>query len=82
MSKKTWTPFFSAFENTNNNWKWIRNEKVTTPQNKSFKKSKNKPLNTTKASSQTPKNFLVCCFVVIKVPKMIYKNLGGVVITL
>jgi len=30
---------------------------------------KNNPLNATKASSQTLKKFLVCCFVIIEVPK-------------
>jgi hypothetical protein len=30
---------------------------------------KNKPSNATKANSQTPTKFLVCCFVVIRVQK-------------
>jgi len=30
---------------------------------------KNKPPNATKAGSQTPKKFLVCYYVVIKVPR-------------
>jgi hypothetical protein len=32
-------------------------------------KKKNKPPNATKASSQTPKKFLVCCFITIKVQR-------------
>jgi hypothetical protein len=39
------------------------------PQNRRVNNSKNKPPNATKAGSQTPKKFLVHCFVVIKVPK-------------
>jgi hypothetical protein len=30
---------------------------------------KNKPPNVTKAGSQTPKKFFVCCFIVVKVSK-------------
>jgi hypothetical protein len=30
---------------------------------------KNKPLNATKVDSQTPKNFLICCSVVIRVSR-------------
>jgi hypothetical protein len=30
---------------------------------------KNKPLNATKAGSQTPTKFLICCFVTIKVQR-------------
>jgi hypothetical protein len=39
------------------------------PSNKKVNNSKNKPLNATKASSQTPVTFLVCCFVVVRVQK-------------
>ncbi len=39
------------------------------PQNIWVNNSKNKPPNATKASSQTPKNFIVCSFVVIKLQK-------------
>jgi hypothetical protein len=37
------------------------------PQNIKVKILKNKPPNATKANSQTPIKFLVCCFVVVRV---------------
>jgi hypothetical protein len=39
------------------------------PQNRGVKNSKNKTPNTIKASSQTPKKFLICCFVVVRVQR-------------
>jgi hypothetical protein len=39
------------------------------PQNRKVKNSKNKPPNVTKAHSQTPIKFLVCCFIIVRVPK-------------
>ncbi len=33
------------------------------------KNSKNKPPNATKAGSQTPTKFLVCCFVVVRIQR-------------
>jgi hypothetical protein len=36
-----------------------------TPQNRRVKNSKKKPLNATKADSQTPTKYLICCFVVV-----------------
>ncbi len=40
------------------------------PQSKRDKKTqKNKPPNVTKAGSSTPKKFLVCCSIAIKVPR-------------
>ncbi len=42
-------------------------KKLHTPKVKGGQNSKNKPLNITKANSQTPKKFLVCCYVTIKV---------------
>jgi len=38
-------------------------------QNRRGQNFKKKPPNTTKVGSQTPKKFLVCCFVVVKVQK-------------
>jgi hypothetical protein len=38
-------------------------------QNRGVKNSKNKPLDATKAGSQTPTKFLVCCFVVVRIQK-------------
>ncbi len=35
--------------------------------------SKNKPPNATKANSQTPTKFLVCCFVAIKIQRLFVK---------
>ncbi len=39
------------------------------PFNRRGQNFKKKPPNTTKVGSQTPKKFLVCCFVVVKVQK-------------
>jgi hypothetical protein len=39
------------------------------PQNRGVKNSKNKSPNATKADSQTPTKFLVCCFVVVKLQR-------------
>jgi hypothetical protein len=39
------------------------------PQNRGVKNSKNKPPNATKAGSQTPTKFLICCFFVAKVER-------------
>jgi hypothetical protein len=39
------------------------------PQNRRVKNPKNKPPNVTKASSQTPAKLLICCFVVVRVPR-------------
>ncbi len=39
------------------------------PQNRGGKKLFFKPLNTTKANSQTPKKILVCCYVPIRVQR-------------
>ncbi len=40
------------------------------PQSREGQKLKRtKPLNATKASSSTPKTFLVCCSIAIKVPR-------------
>jgi hypothetical protein len=36
---------------------------------KGVKNSKNKPPNAIKTGSQTPKNFLVCCFVVVRIQR-------------
>jgi hypothetical protein len=38
-------------------------------QKKRVKNSKNKPPNVTKAHSQTPIKFLVCCFIVVRIQK-------------
>jgi hypothetical protein len=37
------------------------------------KTQENKPLNTTKAGSKTPKNLFICCFLVIRVQKWFVK---------
>jgi hypothetical protein len=47
----------------------MKNEKVMAPQSKGGQELKKKPLNITKVSSQTPKNFLVCCCVDIRVER-------------
>jgi hypothetical protein len=39
------------------------------PQNRRVMNSKNKPPNATKAGSQTPTKFLICCFVVVKIQR-------------
>jgi hypothetical protein len=40
---------------------------------KGSRTQKNKPHNTTKAGSQTPKKFLVCCFVASRVQRLFVK---------
>ncbi len=67
--KPNLNPPLGTFE-VKNRQKQIRNEKVKAPQSKRGKNyKKDKPLNTTKPSSQTLKKFLICHFVAIKVQR-------------
>jgi hypothetical protein len=50
----------------------IKLRELWAPKVKGVKNSKKIPLNGTKASSQTPKKFLVCYSIVIKVPDILY----------
>jgi hypothetical protein len=68
--KQNLNPSSWCIWHTNNCWKWIRNKKVTAPQSTWGQELKiNKPPNIINADSQTPKKFLVCCSVVIRVQK-------------
>jgi len=59
VSKQNLNPSPWHIWHINNHWKWIRNEKVMDPQHKRGQEwKKNKPLNITKANSQTPKKFI------------------------
>jgi len=44
-----------------------------TPQNKGGQEFKNKSPNAIKAGSQTPTQFLICCYVVVKVQRFFVK---------
>jgi hypothetical protein len=46
--------------------KGIKLKKLWPPKVEGVKNSKKKPLNITKVNSQTPKEFLVCCYVVTR----------------
>jgi hypothetical protein len=49
--------------------KRLEMRKLQPPKVKGVKNSKKKPWNTTKAGSQRPKKFLVCCSVAIRVQR-------------
>jgi len=56
--------------------------KLQPPKVKGVKNLKNKPPNTTKVGFQTPKTFLVCCSIAIRVQKMICRTSGDAPIAL
>ncbi len=63
--------------------KWNKIEKVRVHQSGGVKNSKkNQPPNITKANSSTPKKFLIRSFACSYSSKMIYRTLGGTLITL
>jgi len=70
MSKKNLNPsYWHPWGIKNDKKKWNRIEKIMGPQSKEGQKLKKKPLNGTKASSQTPKIIFVCCSIVIKIQR-------------
>ncbi len=73
VSKQNLNPSSWCMWHTNNNrQKWIKIEKVMTPQSKG-----NKPPKISKANFWTLKKFLVCCLCYYYNSKMICKTLGG-----
>jgi hypothetical protein len=67
VSKQNLNPSSWHIWHINNHWKWIRNEKIITPQIKGVKNSKKQITKHYKANFQTPKKFLVCCSIAISV---------------
>jgi hypothetical protein len=68
--KKIWNPPIVASDTLTIIKNGLKNEKVIAPENKrGWNLKKNKAPNTTKADSQTPKKFIVCCSVAIKVQR-------------
>ncbi len=66
VSKQNLNPFYRCIWCTK---KWIRIEKVMGLQNRGVKNSKKQTTKHYKASFRSPKKFLVCCYVTIKVEK-------------
>jgi hypothetical protein len=70
VSKKNLNPSYWHLWDTKNCKNWNRIEKFMAPQSRGGQKlKKKKPLNATKASSQTPKKILVCYSIAIKVQR-------------
>jgi hypothetical protein len=63
---QTKLPSYWCLWGIKNHKKWNKIEKGMAPQSRGGQKLQKKPLNTTKANSQTPKKILICCFVVIE----------------
>jgi hypothetical protein len=83
MSKQNLNPFSWHIWHINNCWKWIRNEKVMTPPKvKGVKNSKKQTTKHYQSHSQTPKKFLVCRFVAIRVQEWFCRISGGAPISL
>jgi hypothetical protein len=68
MSKKNLNP--SSFDTLTIVENGLEMRKLWPPKVKGVKNSKNKPSNTTKVNSRTPKKIFVCCFVAIRVQRL------------
>jgi hypothetical protein len=66
-SNKTWIPLLGASDTQTILGKGLEMRKLQPPNKGGSRTQKNKPLNTTKASSQTSKKFLVCSSVAVRV---------------
>jgi hypothetical protein len=69
VSKQNLKPFYWHNWHIKNYQKRIRIEKVTTPQGEGAKNSEKQTFKYYKAHSWSPKKFLVCCYVAIRMQR-------------